>query len=101
MLKKDYLLAKIGLDTAENEPVKVQITDFSDHMFRSQTVRIVGTQPAAQLAASLGFFEVGAIEIFSQLILAVRQIHRSVSRTICRTRTQVYSMDYSVTESWR
>ena len=44
MLKNDYLLAKIGLGTAENEPVKVQITDFSDHMFRSQTERIVGTK---------------------------------------------------------
>ena len=28
----DYLLAKIGLGTAENEPVKVQIIDFSDQM---------------------------------------------------------------------
>ena len=51
MLKNDYLLAKIGLDTAENEPVKVQITDFSDHMFKSQTVRIVSANPAVQPAA--------------------------------------------------
>ena len=53
MLKNDYLLAKIGLDTAENEPVKVQITDSSDHMFRSQTERIVAAHLVAHLAAHL------------------------------------------------
>ena len=59
MLKNDYLLAKIGLDTAENEPVKVQITDFSDHMFRSQTVRIVQGVPTFRDAVSTLYSSVG------------------------------------------
>ena len=30
-LSNEYLVAKIGFDTAENEPLKVWITDLSDH----------------------------------------------------------------------
>ena len=30
-LSNEYLIAKIGFDTAENEPLKVWITDLSDH----------------------------------------------------------------------
>ena len=33
MLKNEYLVAKIGFDTAENEPLKVSITDHTfDHI---------------------------------------------------------------------
>ena len=32
-LSNEYLVAKIGFDTAENEPLKVWITDLSDHTF--------------------------------------------------------------------
>ena len=31
-LSNEYLIAKIGFDTAENEPLKVWITDLSDHI---------------------------------------------------------------------
>ena len=30
-LSNEYLIAKMGFDTAENEPLKVWITDLSDH----------------------------------------------------------------------
>ena len=32
MLKNEHLVARIGFDTAENEPLKVSITDYTfDH----------------------------------------------------------------------
>ena len=31
-LSNEYLTAKIGFDTDENEPLKVSITDISDHI---------------------------------------------------------------------
>ena len=37
----EYLYASIGIDKAENELVKVQITDFSDHTLRSHAERLV------------------------------------------------------------
>ena len=40
-LSNEYLIAKIGFDTAESEPGKVWITDFADHTIRAHTERLV------------------------------------------------------------
>ena len=50
-LSNESLLAKIGFDAAENEPRKVSITDFADHIFRQHAeclgqLRCSGTGPS-------------------------------------------------------
>ena len=39
--RSKYLVAKIGFDTAENEPRRVWIINLSDHICRSSSERLV------------------------------------------------------------
>ena len=43
MQKNEHLVAKIGDDTAENEPRKFWITDLSDHLVRPHAERLIRT----------------------------------------------------------
>ena len=81
-LSNEYLLAKFGFDTAENEPLKVRITDHTfDHipsvLWQVGNVRDQGKLNNVLLGC--GFVSLSDLGVFLPLIVSAERVLRQKS----------------------